>query len=167
MPCNLKTSFMNTKATLVAKKGWDKGKKCTYFVSLSTTTKKNLIPYGNIDKNNLMSTQGLIGMESCCNNPVGFDVSTLILWHVSQHLIWDLTFDFIPSKKNLVSPYVESSNTLNDLQVVSHACAIKPEALKESTQKDHSLVQNNTIMQREPFTAVKEAISCWYFCSLR
>ena len=82
-------------------------------------------------KSILMSTQGLTGMESGSNNPTGFDVSTLILWHISQHLIWDLTSDFIPFQNISCFPL----NTPSDLQVVSHACAVKPEVLKE---KEHS-----------------------------
>ena len=73
---------MNTDATLVVVKGWDKGKKCTYFISLSTTKKTTSYPMDlgrPSTKSILMSTQGLTGMGSGSNNPTGFDVSTLIL----------------------------------------------------------------------------------------
>ena len=73
---------MNTEATLVAVKGWDKGKKCTYFMSLSTTKKTTSYPMDlgrPSTKSILISTQGLTGMGSSCNNPTGFYVSTLIL----------------------------------------------------------------------------------------
>ena len=102
IPYSLNTFYMKAVATLAVVKGWDNGRKCTYLVSLSTTTKMTSNPWdlGKPSiKSILMSNQGFSRISKGCNNPVGLLVSTLILWQTSQHLIWFLTLDFIPFQK--------------------------------------------------------------------